>query len=84
MVHLAMQRLVLLVELRGPQRGASRVRGGPGQDAAARRKVPGQLLLPAKHILLLVFSGNFIGIVCARTLHYQFYSWSVHFHTFKH
>ena len=31
--------------------------------------------LSAKHILFVVFSGNFIGIVCARTLHYQFYSW---------
>ena len=31
--------------------------------------------LSAKHVLFVVFSGNFIGIVCARTLHYQFYSW---------
>jgi len=78
-VQSAMQRLVLLVEHRGAQRGTSRVRGGPGQEAAARRKVSGLPRLPAQHIILLVFSGNFIGIVCARTLHYQFYSWSVRF-----
>lgn len=35
--------------------------------------------LVARRILLIVFTGNFIGIVCARTLHFQFYSW--YFHT---
>lgn len=30
-------------------------------------------------VLLIVFSGNFIGVLCARTLHFQFYSW--YFHT---
>ena len=35
--------------------------------------------LTARQMLLLLFVGNFIGIVCARTLHYQFYSW--YFHT---
>lgn len=25
--------------------------------------------------LFLVFSSNIAGIVCARTIHYQFYSW---------
>lgn len=33
----------------------------------------------ARHVLLVVFTGNFIGILCARTLHFQFYSW--YFHT---
>lgn len=26
-------------------------------------------------IVTTMFVGNFIGIVCARSLHYQFYSW---------
>lgn len=30
-------------------------------------------------LLQIVFMSNFIGIVCARSLHYQFYSW--YFHT---
>ncbi|KAL2540507.1 Dol-P-Man:Man(5)GlcNAc(2)-PP-Dol alpha-1 [Abeliophyllum distichum] len=28
-----------------------------------------------EHIATTMFAGNFIGIVCARSLHYQFYSW---------
>ncbi|CAL1392411.1 unnamed protein product [Linum trigynum] len=28
-----------------------------------------------EHIVTTMFVGNFIGIVCARSLHYQFYSW---------
>ncbi|XP_078439785.1 asparagine-linked glycosylation 3 [Wolffia australiana] len=32
-------------------------------------------VLNKEHILTLMFVGNFIGIVCARSLHYQFYSW---------
>lgn len=40
------------------------------------RKAP--QLSPA-YVLYTVFTGNFVGIVCARTLHFQFYSW--YFHT---
>lgn len=35
--------------------------------------------LSAKFIITTVFTSNFIGIVFARTLHYQFYCW--YFHT---
>ncbi|KAJ1412630.1 Glycosyltransferase, ALG3 [Sesbania bispinosa] len=31
--------------------------------------------LTKEHIVTTMFVGNFIGIVCARSLHYQFYSW---------
>lgn len=43
------------------------------------KKVNGQSLafkvLSNEHIVTTMFVGNFIGIVCARSLHYQFYSW---------
>lgn len=32
-------------------------------------------VLKAEHIATTLFVGNFIGVVCARSLHYQFYSW---------
>ncbi|XP_058076112.1 dol-P-Man:Man(5)GlcNAc(2)-PP-Dol alpha-1,3-mannosyltransferase isoform X3 [Magnolia sinica] len=31
--------------------------------------------LSKAHIATVMFAGNFIGIVCARSLHYQFYVW---------
>ena len=30
------------------------------------------------HVMYVVFSGNLIGVLCARSLHYQFYSWYFH------
>ncbi|XP_019076396.1 dol-P-Man:Man(5)GlcNAc(2)-PP-Dol alpha-1,3-mannosyltransferase isoform X2 [Vitis vinifera] len=32
-------------------------------------------ILNEDHIVTTMFVGNFIGILCARSLHYQFYSW---------
>lgn len=54
--------------IRGAQAGAL---SEPRQhaDAAVRSR-----LGPAQ-VLLILFSGNFLGILCARTLHFQFYSW---------
>ena len=37
----------------------------------------GQGLNP-RHVAWVVMVGNFVGVVCARSLHYQFYSWYFH------
>jgi alpha-1,3-mannosyltransferase len=34
---------------------------------------------PTAEVLRIVFAANFVGVACARSLHYQFYSW--YFHT---
>lgn len=34
--------------------------------------------ISAKHVVMTLFSGNLIGVICARTLHFQFYSWYFH------
>lgn len=38
----------------------------------------GRVVLSHKQVITAVFTANFIGIVCARSLHYQFYSWYFH------
>lgn len=44
---------------------------------AASRSFSGSrsTLISREHITTVMFVGNFIGLVCARSLHYQFYSW---------
>ncbi|KAJ8547437.1 hypothetical protein K7X08_011023 [Anisodus acutangulus] len=41
----------------------------------AQRNPSPTKVLQADHIVTTMFVGNFIGIICARSLHYQFYSW---------
>ena len=48
--------------------GAMGKQGGELQQRRAGRRW-------AAEALWIVFSGNFVGIVCARTLHFQFYAW---------
>eukprot|EP00899_Mesostigma_viride_P018134 jgi/Mesvir1/26321/Mv22501-RA.1 len=60
----------------GPGAGStSPSTGGPALGATWR----GRGALSDGQIALVLFSCNFVGIVFARTLHYQFYSW--YFHT---
>ena len=65
-----LQQLQLTLQLRQQQKQLRQRRGRPQRPVPR----PGGKL-SAKHTLFVVFSGNFIGIACARTLHYQFYSW---------
>ncbi len=43
-----------------------------------RDSSPHGVVTTPHRILLIMFSANFIGVVFARTLHYQFYSWYFH------
>ena len=52
--------------------GAASKAAGRGSQRAAERGVT------TAEAVWIVWTGNFIGIVCARTLHYQFYSWYCH------
>ncbi|XP_009604382.1 dol-P-Man:Man(5)GlcNAc(2)-PP-Dol alpha-1,3-mannosyltransferase [Nicotiana tomentosiformis] len=40
-----------------------------------RNMSPTNRVLQTDHIVTTMFVGNFIGIICARSLHFQFYSW---------
>lgn len=43
-------------------------------DSGRKRRVA----TTGDNILYIVFTANFIGILCSRTLHYQFYCWYFH------
>eukprot|EP00884_Botryococcus_braunii_P014202 jgi/Botrbrau1/22783/Bobra.0132s0109.1 len=58
--------------------GLIKVIEGTWQRSTAIKKKITVRHVRAEHLLLVLFTGNFIGIVCARTLHFQFYSWYFH------
>lgn len=39
---------------------------------------PYNVRLTPEHIMLTLFGGNFIGIACSRSIHYQYYAWYFH------
>ena len=51
---------------------------GQGQPEMTLKQDSAEQADSAKRMLAVVFSGNLIGIACARTLHFQFYSWYFH------
>ena len=64
----------------GPQAPANEAqahRGRAGSAAAGRGSARGKGAAPGfeDEVLFAVFSSNLAGIVCARSIHYQFYSW---------
>lgn len=56
---------------------SQRLQGQGPPAMTTKQDSPGQAD-SAKRMLAVVFSGNLIGIACARTLHFQFYSWYFH------
>ncbi|KAJ2449447.1 dolichyl-P-Man:Man(5)GlcNAc(2)-PP-dolichol alpha-1,3-mannosyltransferase [Coemansia sp. RSA 2424] len=49
------------------------------KDGCISRRRRALTILGTDEVLSVMFSANFVGVVCARSLHYQFYSW--YFHT---
>lgn len=65
-----------------------RLQSKPGKDATANLSTNARLggreherrfdPFPCDKALLILFTTTFIGVLCARSLHYQFYSWYYH------
>jgi alpha-1,3-mannosyltransferase len=65
------------------QRGEEGVNGNDDGNGKAKKEKVSTLVtgvpLEKDTVLKILFTSNFVGIMCARSLHYQFYSW--YFHT---
>ncbi|KAE9615868.1 hypothetical protein Lal_00017214 [Lupinus albus] len=47
----------------------------PSSKKFGKKSSSSSKVLTKEYIVTTMFVGNFIGIICARSLHYQFYSW---------
>jgi len=54
------------------------VRGDDKSSENKKQSKLGSSNMNNDRLLYIIFISNFVGIVCARSLHYQFYSWYFH------